>query len=328
MYKASIILYSKKAKKRYNVPVWVKTEISLFQKNAVNEYFEHKVQKSIEIDSIVTIHYLEFHDGYEDAVEEHGFWELVFVDRGECTVQADDACFTLRQGQLTVHAPYEKHMIRPVKGMPSNVFIISFYCHSPAMRSFKGQVLEATMTVRQHIAAIIYEASLTFDLSRNDPSMKGLIPKKDDPLWGGEQTILIRLEMMLIELVRRNKEQLIRRKRFFAKDIIDDELTLKVVAFMEERLYAKFSMDELSKALSFSKSHISRHFLKTSGTTIVDYFHTLKIHEAKRLIRSSRKNFFEISELLMFSNPHYFSTVFKKCTGMTPTQYKRSCMKE
>ena len=62
--------------------------------------------------------------------------------------------------------------------------------------------------------------------------------------------------------------------------------------------------------------------------TIVDYFHMLKIHEAKRLIRSSRKNFFEISEQLMFTNPHYFSTVFKKCTGMTPTQYKRSCMKE
>lgn len=296
--------------------------------NAMNEYFEHKVKKSIEIDSIVTIHYFEFDDRYEDSPEEHGFWELVFIDRGECNVVSDNDTILLRQGQLTVHAPFERHMIRPVKGVPSNVFIISFYCRSAAMHYFEKQVLEATMTIRQHIAAIIYEATQTFDLSRNDPRMKGLKPKEGEPLWGGEQTVLIRLELMLIELVRRNRAQLSNRKMFFAKEIIEDELTLRIVGFMEQKLYSRFTMDELSKALSFSKSYLSRHFLRISGTTIVDYFHEMKINEAKQLIRSTNKNFFEISELLMFSNPHYFSTVFKKCTGMTPTQYKRSCMKE
>ena len=50
----------------------------------------------------------------------------------------------------------------------------------------------------------------------------------------------------------------------------------------------------------------------------------MKINEAKRLIRDGRHNFFEISEKLMFANSHYFSTIFKKHTGMTPTQYKNS----
>ena len=47
--------------------------------------------------------------------------------------------------------------------------------------------------------------------------------------------------------------------------------------------------------------------------------------EAKRLIRETNSNFFEISDMLMFSNSHYFSTTFKKYTGMTPSQYKNSC---
>ena len=295
-------------------------------KGEMNSYFEHKITKQIEIDSIVTIHYFEFDDSYVDREEEHGFWEFVFIDRGECNIVADDSCFLLKQGQLYIHAPYEKHMIKPVKGVPSNVFIISFYCDSLPMRFFEGRILEATMSIRQHISAIIYEAFQTFDLT-NDPQMRGL-GLKDDPLWSGEQSILIRLELMLIELIRRNKDQPVTRKMFFAKDIIDDQLTLRIVMFMEERLYSKFTMDELSKAVSFSKSYVSRHFLQSVGYTVVDYFHMMKINEAKLLIRQGKKNFFEISELLMFSNPHYFSTIFKKCTGMTPTDYKRSCIKD
>ena len=63
-----------------------------------------------------------------------------------------------------------------------------------------------------------------------------------------------------------------------------------------------------------------------SGYSIINYFTMMKINEAKRLIREGKYNFFEISEMLMFSNSHYFSSVFKKYTGMTPTQYKKACV--
>ena len=293
----------------------------------MREYFEHRISKSIEIDSIVTIHYFEFDDSYVDKPEEHAFWELVFIDRGECGIVADDSSFVLRQGQLYIHRPFETHLIRPEKGVPSNVFIISFYSRSEAMRFFEGRIIEATMSVRQHIAAIIYEANLTFELL-NDPQMKGLSLKKGPVLWAGEQTVLIRLELMLIELVRLSREKPSGRRMFFSRDIIDDDLALRIVGFMEERLRSRFTMDELSKALSFSKSYLSRHFMNVCGCSVMDYFQTMKINEAKNLIRSGGRNFFEISELLDFSNPHYFSSVFRKCTGMTPTEYKRSCMKK
>ena len=112
---------------------------------------------------------------------------------------------------------------------------------------------------------------------------------------------------------------------FFPKEIIKDEFALKIIAFMEKHLYGKFTMEELSRELSFGKTYISRYFIKTCGYTIIDYFNMMKINEAKRLIRESKYNFFEISERLMFANSHYFSTIFKKHTGMTPTQYKNSC---
>jgi AraC-like DNA-binding protein len=156
--------------------------------------------------------------------------------------------------------------------------------------------------------------------------MKGLKLRDGDSLWGGPQSVLLRLELMLIELIRENSYFEAQHKMFFPKDIIEDDFVLKVISFMEKRIYGKFTMTELSREMSFAKTYISRYFASVSGYSIINYFTMMKINEAKRLIREDKYNFFEISEMLMFSNSHYFSNVFKKYTGMTPTQYKKSCV--
>ena len=287
---------------------------------------KYVINKSIDITSITSIHYFEFDDKFIDKSESHEPWELVYVDRGECNVVADGETILLKQGEMYFHKPHESHMLKTIKGVAPNVFIIVFSSDSAAMGYFENQKLVASMATKQHIAAIIHEASGTFDLNFNNPGMQKLQPKTVDALWGGEQTILLRLELMLIEIIRDNNYYT-QTKMFFPKEIINDEFALKVISFMEERLYGKFSLDELSKNLSFGKTYISKYFIKTCGYSVIDYFNMMKINESKRLIRETQYNFFEISEMLMFANSHYFSTLFKKYTGMTPTQYKKSCRK-
>jgi YesN/AraC family two-component response regulator len=193
------------------------------------------------------------------------------------------------------------------------------------MLYFEDRKLTASMSIKQHISAILHEAYGTFELPFNNPKMQELKPKSDGGLWGGEQTIRIRLELMLIEIIRDNSYYISKPKRYLSKEIVSDEFALKIISYMENHLYGKFTMDDLCKELSFGKSYVSKRFLEICGRSVMDYFTMMKINEAKRLIRESRYNFFEISEMLCFSNSHYFSTIFKRHTGMTPTQYKKSC---
>ena len=283
----------------------------------------YEVKKFIEINSISTIHYFEFDDGFKDELEQHEPWELVYVDRGACRVVADDKRFLLDQGEMYFHKPFEQHMLEMVRGIAPNIFIVTFSSDSEAMSFFKDRKITANMATKQHISAILHEASGTFDLPFNNPKMQKL-KLRDDPLWGGEQSLVLRLELMLIEMVR-DGHYYAKPKMFFPKEIIRDEFALRVISFMETRLYGRFTMDELAKEMSFSKTYISRYFSRVCGYSIIDYFNMMKINEAKRLIRETGHNFYEISELLAFANSHYFSTIFKKHTGMTPTQYKRSC---
>ena len=289
------------------------------------DYSQPRIEKPIVIEAITSIHYFEFDDGFEDEPEAHEPWELVYVDRGACGIVADGESLVLNQGEMYFHKPHETHMLRTVKGTAPNIFIVTFLSSSPAMRYFEGRRLGASLSTKQHISAILHEASETFDFHLNNPKMQPLAPKREDALWGGEQSILIRLELMLIEIIRKNRYYAARPNRYLSRETVADPFAERVIAFMEERLYGRFTMEELSRALSFSKTYISKSFAKASGYSVGDYFTMMKIGEAKRLIREGRYNFCEISEMLMFSNSHYFSTTFKKQTGMTPSQYKRSC---
>ena len=283
------------------------------------------IEKAIDISSITSIHYFEFDDKFVDIPEAHEPWELVYIDRGECNIIADGNQFLLTQGEMYFHKPNEMHMLKTIKGVAPNVFIIVFSSASPAMRYFENRCLKASMSTKQHISAIIHEASGTFDLPFNNPRMQVLKPKEENALWGGAQSILLRLELMLIEIIRENNYYVTGSKMFFPKEIITDEFALRVIALMEKRLYGKLTVDDVSRELSFGKTYISKYFIKTCGYSIIEYFNMMKINEAKRLIRETAHNFFEISELLMFANSHYFSTLFKRYTGMTPSQYKKSC---
>ena len=278
----------------------------------------------VRIDAITSIHYFEFDDSFRDEPEAHEPWELVFCDRGECGLLADGRHLCLHQGELYFHKPNEVHMLELVKGIAPNIFIITFTSRSPAMRYFEGRRLVASMAVKQHISAILHEATETFELTFNNPRMQPLRLCRE-PLFGGEQTVRLRLELMLIEILRSDDRYAPPPKAFFPKEIVTDPFALRIIAFMEERLYSRFTMEEMGRALSFGKAYLSRYFSRVCGDTIIDYFGMMKVNEAKRLIRETDKNFGEISELLAFSNPHYFSAIFKKHTGMTPTQYKRSC---
>lgn len=287
----------------------------------------YEIKKSIEISSLYSIHYFEFDDSFIDKPETHDAWEMVYVDRGECNCIGDDLVYHLKQGDMYFHKPGERHMLQTIKGIAPNIFILSFCSDSADMKYFENKKIETSLSAKQNIAAIIHEVQNTFDLPFNNPKIRKLELKKDRPLWAGEQSIVIRLELMLIEIVRENHYYETPKKMFFTKEIITDEFVLRVISFMEERLYGKFTMDELSQQFSFGKTYISRCFSKACGASIIDYFTKMKINEAKRLIRETKYNFFEISEMLMFTNSHYFSTIFKKQTGMTPSQYKKSCKK-
>jgi two-component system response regulator YesN len=95
-------------------------------------------------------------------------------------------------------------------------------------------------------------------------------------------------------------------------------------ALLENSVETNLRINDICAQLGYSKSYLSKLFKEQTGETLANYATKAKINYSKKLIRDGNFNFTEISDRLSFDNPQYFSRVFKRVTGMTPSEFKWS----
>ena len=284
-------------------------------------YIKTNLPSIINVSKIVTIHYDEYDRNFVFEGERHDFWELVYVDKGQVEICSEHTVKTLSQGELIFHRPNEFHAVRAQNSSP-NFLVISFVCTSPAMSHFEGFHTVLEKELKPFFSSIMHEAEKTFEIPKNDPSLRKL-KKKENAAIGGEQLIKLYLEELLILLVRR----IVEKKGstvFPSKESMESHLVTDIKDYIEGKTTEVFRISELCKNIGYSKSYLSRIFHEQTGQTLVTYAIKAKVKKAKQLIREGNLNFTQISDLLAFDNPQYFSRVFKRIVGMTPTEFKAS----
>lgn len=282
-------------------------------------YVKTKPRIVVNVSSIVTIHYFEFGPAFIYAGEQHNFWEMVYVDKGSVLVKRDAETLTLKQGEILFHEPNEFHSIRSLDSSP-NFFVISFNSVSPAMARFVKYQTYLNKTLKTYLSSIIKEAEKTYVIPKNEPELKKL-KLREDALIGGEQLIKTYLEQFLIFLIRSMITSAT--PTFPQKDEVLDPLVESVRQYLIEHAEKNVRIEDLCIEFGYSRSYLSRRFQEKTGQALASYAMQLKIDEAKRLIRETDLNLAQISAHLSFETPQYFSRVFKRKTGMTPTEFKK-----
>lgn len=287
-----------------------------------SKYIKHNIPVLINISKIVTVHYFEFNKKFNSDGEQHDFWEFVYADKGEINIIAGNKSITLKQGEAYFHKPNEFHKITANGIVAPNVFIISFVCNSKAMEYFKCRKMLISFRDKHYISSIIKEANNTYDLPFNNPDLKELKTKLTAPP-GGQQVIRNYLELFLITLIR-NDEKNRPKYTLHSFKSTENRIVPKIIGILEQNIYGEISVAEICGKINYSKTYLSKIFIEATGYSIKQYYTVLKIDEAKRLIREGNYNFTEISNMLNFSEPQYFSKVFKRVTKMSPTKYSES----
>jgi len=279
------------------------------------------VEEQIHISDMYSFFRIHYDQNYAFSGETHNFWECVYVMSGEVCVSADEYIYQLQTGEIIFHKPNEFHTIKALDSAP-NFFVVSFVSNSPAMQYFEKYHAHLDKTLTPFISSILKESEQTYVIPKNDPNLKKLV-KRADFAVGGEQLIKTYLEQLLIfcmrKIIKRGDTDV-----FPSKESMENHLVVSVKERIKQSVFAPLSVSDLCTALGYSKSYLSKLFKEQTGTTISAYSTRARIQKAKDLIRENVMNFTQISDKLCFDNPQYFSQVFKRITGMTPTEFKFS----
>lgn len=98
---------------------------------------------------------------------------------------------------------------------------------------------------------------------------------------------------------------------------------IPVKEYIENNVQLQFTLNELAEMASLSKYHFCRIFNETINETPIGYVNKCKINYAKRLLIETDKSVKEIMLDSGFENESYFFRLFKKYTGISPSDYSK-----
>lgn len=101
-----------------------------------------------------------------------------------------------------------------------------------------------------------------------------------------------------------------------------DELVKQAQHYIEKNIEEKISIDSLCQKFSVARRNFDRRFTKATGNSPLEYMQRVKIEAAKRALETTIKNVNEVMFDVGYNDIKAFREVFKRITGLTPTDYK------
>lgn len=97
----------------------------------------------------------------------------------------------------------------------------------------------------------------------------------------------------------------------------------KVIHYMQENIEKGLSLEQLSSYFKYSPSHFSMLFNKETGVSPISYFIRLKMQKACQYLVLTNLKLNEIATKLGFEEPAYFTRIFTKIMGISPSAYRK-----
>ncbi|MBO4748015.1 MAG: response regulator [Clostridiales bacterium] len=184
------------------------------------------------------------------------------------------------------------------------------------LNNIGDQVLRSSM-LRQYIAMDVYFCVADFSVNELGLSKEELEEKVKFPageiLASDQNTQEYLSEIIHIALDLREDHSLSR-----YHDVMKDAIAYISEHYSDEEL----SLNTLAAQVNFSPNHLSSIFKQETGQPFIKYLTDYRMDMAKELLRRTSKKSNEIGIMVGYKDPHYFSYLFKKTQGVTPTQFR------
>ena len=105
--------------------------------------------------------------------------------------------------------------------------------------------------------------------------------------------------------------------------MFSNTLVLKILDYIDNNLYKKITIEELSKTFYFNKDYIMRVFKREIKTTIIEYINKKRIFTSLNELKNTNISILKIAINNGFISQEYYSETFTKIIGVNPLTYRK-----
>lgn len=273
-----------------------------------------KINNSLQIKHFYTIYETEYKKDYIFSGESHNFYEIIYLLDGELCLTVNNTVSVVKSGNIIVLKPLEFHKFYAINCNKLKLLITSF--------ALEGDLHGGIFSLDENEKLIISQVRRLFQNSRI--KTKPLVLEKakfisykrcmNDPVYS--QQFKNCLENLILEISRKSPLD--------SKELKNNDTAVfaDAVHYMTMNIDKNISISEIADECCISLTRLKYIFNKFCSTGIHKYFLNLKLSKACEML-SGGLSIGEIAEKLNFSSQNYFSIVFKREFGISPTEFKK-----
>ncbi len=268
-------------------------------KKEIHRWKKVPLSSGIEPISLITAFTSRYSEEYRFAGEMHDFWEIVLVRQGSLWVAEEQKIQNLKKNMFILHKPMAFHRL---------------WCLSEGVVEFKILTFEATGDMLKRLEGL--SGSCPWQLA--DRLAQTIDLAHSFLRGGGEQTdlrarIKTRLASILCELIEFQSNE---------EEIAEMSDVSRILTAIDEHYLEGLTMEKLAHYCRMSESKIKKEFHSVYDGGVMKYVCRLKMRDAAAMIEKGMSAD-QICEALAMCDKNYFSFVFKREIGMTPSEYRR-----
>lgn len=107
---------------------------------------------------------------------------------------------------------------------------------------------------------------------------------------------------------------------------LNHQVVKDIKKFVKERYMDQLTINDIADSVYFSALHANNLFRNETGKTIFDYLTEFRIDMAKKLLKNPYSRIYSVAQNVGYTNKSHFCMIFKKFTGLTPTEYKNKAV--
>lgn len=237
----------------------------------------------------------------------HDYFQMYYCTAGQGNMYIEGKSFVLRQSECLVIWPNQIHELYPIENGQLRIIDTKFYILD---ENLKRALLQAPQVIK--IADPFFR-----ELQQNmrDEWVSGALYAKEMATVLFEQCIFLFIRDNAQVSIKPPFYRMMREK---TEKLTGLEKTLAL--YLSEHFLEDLSLDKIAKDLCYSKNYLCKIFKNSSGFTINEYINYLRISKAYDMVCCTNHRLTEISVQCGFSSIHYFSRIFHRIVGMSPSQ--------
>ena len=102
-----------------------------------------------------------------------------------------------------------------------------------------------------------------------------------------------------------------------------NNIVRQLLQYLDNNIYAKVSMDDLSRIFYFNKDYLMRVFKKELNCTIIDYMNKTRIYHSLKELKETDDMILKVALKHGFTSQEYYTEIFRKNMGVKPLTYRK-----